>query len=65
MADKVGEKMGIVASHDVSIDKDYIQWICDIKKRYRNAQIKTALKVNSEQLLFNWQLWRDLVIRRA
>ena len=29
------------------------------------AQIKAAVKVNSEQLLFNWQLGRDLVIRRA
>ncbi len=59
------EKMGIVTSHDIKIDKEYIQWIDDIKKRYRSAQIKTAIKVNSEQLLFNWQLGRDLVIRRA
>lgn len=65
MADKAKEKMGIVTSHDVTIDKEYIQWINDIKRRYRNAQIKTAVKVNSEQLLFNWQLGRDLVIRRA
>lgn len=65
MADKAREKMGIVTFHDVSVDKEYIQWISDIKFRYRNAQIKTALKVNSEQLLFNWQLGRDLVIRRA
>ena len=65
MADKAKEKMGIVTSHDVTIDKEYIQWISDIKRRYRNAQIKTAVKVNSEQLLFNWQLGRDLVIRRA
>lgn len=65
MTDNAEEKMGIVTSHDVTIDKEYVQWINDIKKRYRNAQIKTALKVNSEQLLFNWQLGRDLVIRRA
>ncbi len=65
MADKAKENMGIVTSHDVTIDKEYIQWINDIKRRYRNAQIKTAVKVNSEQLLFNWQLGRDLVIRRA
>lgn len=65
MADKAKEKMGVVTSHDVTIDKEYVQWINDIKKRYRKAQIKTALKVNSEQLLFNWQLGRDLVLRRA
>ena len=65
MRDKREEKDGIVTSHDVSVDKEYVQWISDIKKRYRNAQIKTAFKVNSEQLLFNWQLGRDLVLRRA
>lgn len=28
--------------------------------RYRHAQIKAAVKVNSEQLLFNWQLGATL-----
>ncbi len=37
MADKAKEKMGIVTSHDVLIDKEYVQWISDIKKRYRKA----------------------------
>ena len=55
----------IVHSHNVSLDEDYTKWIYDIKKRFRSAQIKTAIKVNSEQLLFNWQLGRDLVVRRA
>lgn len=55
----------IVHSHDISLDSDYIQWIADIKGRFRRAQIKAAVKVNSEQLLFNWQLGRDLVVRKA
>jgi hypothetical protein len=42
-----------------------VQWIIDVKKRYKNTQIKAAVKVNSDQLLFNWQLGRDLVVRRA
>lgn len=54
-----------VKIHDVSIDRDYAQWLTEIKSRYRNAQIKAAVKVNAEQLLFNWQLGRDLVIRKA
>ena len=33
--------------------------------RYRSAQIKAAVKVNAEQLLFNWELGRDLVMRKA
>ena len=55
----------VVRIHDVNIDKDYICWIEELKSRYRRAQIKAAVKVNAEQLLFNWQLGRDLVIRKA
>lgn len=59
------EKPRAVKSHDVKVDREYMQWLRDIKSRYRNAQIKAALKVNAEQLLFNWQLGRDLVERKA
>lgn len=51
--------------HDVKIDQEYMQWLSEIKARYRNAQIKVAVKVNAEQMLFNWQLGRDLVMRKA
>ncbi|MBR1632544.1 MAG: DUF1016 family protein [Bacteroidales bacterium] len=51
--------------HDVKLDEEYTQWLNEIKARYRNAQIKAAVKVNAEQLLFNWQLGQDLVIRKA
>lgn len=51
--------------HDVNIDKEYVQWLSEVKARYRNAQIKAAVKVNAEQLLFNWQLGRDLATRKA
>lgn len=55
----------VVRIHDVKIDQEYVQWLSEIKARYRNAQIKAAVKVNAEQLLFNWQLGRDLVMRKA
>ena len=55
----------IVRIHDVEIDSDYVQWINEIKDRYRSSQIKAAVRVNAEQLLFNWQLGKDLVIRKA
>lgn len=55
----------VVRSHDVKLDADYLDWIRDIKRRYRSAQVKAAVKVNSEQLLFNWELGRDLVARRV
>lgn len=59
------EKPRVVKIHDVTIDSDYAQWLNEIKSRYRSAQIKAAVKVNVEQLLFNWQLGRDLVTRKA
>lgn len=55
----------IVKSHDIHLDSEYTQWIHEIKERYRNTQIKAAVKVNSEQLLFNWLLGKDLVTRKA
>lgn len=55
----------VVSSHDVHVDSDYVQWIHEIKERFRNTQIKAAIKVNSEQLLFNWQLGRDLTMRKV
>lgn len=61
----MSEKPFIVQSHDIHLDSEYREWLLEVKKRYRNAQIKAAVKVNSEQLLFNWQLGRDLVLRRA
>ena len=62
MAEK---KARMVNSHDVHLDSEYIKWIQDVKLRYRGAQIKASVKVNSEKLLFNWRLGRDLVIRKA
>ena len=55
----------IVKSHDIHIDADYADWIADIKSRYRSAQVKAAVKVNAEKLLFNWQLGRDVVQKKA
>ena len=59
------EQTKVVKIHDVHIDQEYVQWLGGIKARYRNSQIKAAVRVNAEQLRFNWQLGRDLVIRKA
>jgi len=55
----------MVQSHDIHIDKEYASWIAELKHRYRSAQVKAAVKVNAEKLLFNWQLGRDLVQKKA
>lgn len=60
-----GKEPRVVHSHDIHLDSAYVSWIQNVKKRFRNAQIKAAVKMNSEQLIFNWELGRDLVERKA
>lgn len=43
------------------IDKDYAQWIEALSVRYRQSQIRAAVKVNSEMLKYYWDLGRDIV----
>ena len=46
------------------IDNDYKQWVKALAVRYRQSQIKAAVKVNTEQLLFNLSLGKDIVERQ-
>jgi len=46
------------------IDNDYKQWVKALVVRYRQSQIKAAVKVNTEQLLFNLSLGKDIVERQ-
>ena len=55
----------MVKSHDVMLDSEYAEWIAEVKHRYRSAQVKAAVKVNGEKLLFNWLMGRDLVQKKA
>ena len=50
---------------DVRLDTEYAQWIAELKHRYRSAQVKASVRVNGEKLLFNWELGRDLVQKKA
>jgi len=40
----------LVKSHDIRLDEEYVNWIADIKHRYRSTQVKAAVKVNGEKL---------------
>lgn len=61
----INEQTFIPSTHDVEMNSGYASWLSDLKGRYQAAQIKAAVKVNSEKLFWNWQLGRDLVERRA
>ena len=47
------------------LDKDYLQWVNELCMRYRQSQIKAAVKVNTEMLKFYWNLGRDIVTLKA
>ena len=49
----------------MTTDEGYIQWITDIKQRFRQSQIKAAVRVNTAMLEFYWSVGRDLVTLRA
>ena len=46
-------------------DADYVQWLSDVKKRFRESQARATVKVNSEMLEFYWSIGRDLVTLRV
>ncbi|MGM9764011.1 MAG: YhcG family protein [Candidatus Cryptobacteroides sp.] len=47
------------------LDSDYTKWVEDLSVRYRQSQIKAAVKVNREMLEFYWELGRDIVKLKA
>ena len=46
------------------IDAAYKQWLKTLAVRYRKSQIKAAVKVNTEQILFNLSLGKDIAERQ-
>ena len=41
-------------------DKKYVDWIKNLKQKFRQVQIKAAVKVNNELLNFYWQLGKEI-----
>ena len=54
-----------VYSDGLIADKSYVEWLSDVKQRFKNSQIKAAVRVNSEMLSFYWSIGRDLVALKA
>ena len=47
------------------LDKDYLQWVKELYKRYRQSQVKAAVKVNHVVLQFYWELGKDICNKEA
>lgn len=44
---------------------EYVQWLSDLKQRYRQSQIKAVVRINQSMLEFYWSLGRDIVAMQA
>lgn len=49
----------------VKVDVNYKEWLIELKQRIRQAQIKAAVKVNTEMLRLYWSIGEDIVMRKA
>ena len=43
------------------LDKDYLKWVETLISRYQQSQVLASVRVNAEQLRFNFLLGRDIV----
>jgi len=50
---------------ELTVNKDYRAWLAEIKLKIRSVQIKAALKVNTELLVFYWELGEDIVAKQS
>ncbi len=46
---------------ELTKDKDYIEWLKSLKEKFRQFQLKAAVKVNTELLNFYWDLGKEIV----
>ena len=49
----------------IKMDSEYKQWVEALSRRFRQSQIKAAVKVNRELLSFYWSLGKDIVEMKA
>ena len=45
-----------VSRDGMTADKEYVEWLSDLKRRYKQSQLRTAVKANSEVLEYYWSL---------
>ena len=62
---KIAEIPSFVYRDGMVADKGYVEWLSEVKKRFRNSQIKATIRVNTMMLEFYWSIGRDLVALRA
>lgn len=59
------DKPTFIYRDGMTADKEYIEWLKELKQRFQQSQIKAAVKVNTAMLEFYWSLGRDIIQRKA
>ena len=59
------EKPTFISRDGMLADKEYIEWLNELKARYRQSQAKAAVRANTAVLEFYWSLGRDITQRKA
>lgn len=65
MQETAEQKPTFVFRDHVLTDMGYLEWLSEVKSRFRKSQIKAAVRVNSTMLEFYWSLGRDIVAMHA
>lgn len=65
MKENKNAKPSFVYRDGMTADTEYVEWLSDVKKRFRQSQIKASIRVNTTMLEFYWSIGRDLVALRA
>lgn len=61
----MSDKPTFISRDIMTADEGYVQWMADIKQRFRQSQLKASVRVNTAMLEFYWSVGRDLVALRA
>ncbi len=60
-----GSKPTFVYRDGMLSDTKYVEWLSDVKTRFRQSQIRASVRVNTSMLEFYWSVGRDLVALHA
>ena len=63
--EEVMDKPTFVYRDGMLADMEYVEWLSNVKARFRQSQIKASIRVNTAMLEFYWSIGRDLVALRA
>lgn len=61
----MGQKPTFIYRDGMTADKEYVEWLADLKRRYRQSQTRAAVRANSEILRYYWNLGCDIVAKKA